>query len=294
MTKSKKIINAELVQKFEHHFRCPLCEKPITVEQLKSFTCQNNHSFDFTKQGYLNLMTQPSKTDYDKKLFEHRQHLIAKTPFFHPLHEELVQIIQSNTIKQSHPLTLLDIGCGEGSHLHTLLQHEKLTNYTGFGLDIAKEGIIAAAKAYTHKIWLVGDLAKSPFQSKSFDLLLNILSPSNYEEFKRILKNEGTLIKVIPASNYLSELRTFFYENQQKETYQNDDTLSLFQEHFPQFEEKRVTYQVKLDRDELTALVYMTPLTWRANAQQKQDFINTHADKLITIDLLVLIGSLTQ
>ncbi|WHT49041.1 methyltransferase domain-containing protein [Sporosarcina thermotolerans] len=105
---------------------------------------------------------------------------------------------------------LLDAGCGEGSHLcaiHSQLQIESV----GIGIDLAKEGISAASKAYPGIIWSVADLAAMPFQDFQIDVILNVLSPANYAEFNRILKRGGIVVKVVPESGYLQELREAFY-----------------------------------------------------------------------------------
>jgi len=100
-----------------------------------------------------------------------------------------------------------DLGCGEGSHLQYISKEWAHTPWSGFGLDISKEAIALAAKKYANRIWLVGDLAHLPFAAQSFHVLLNILSPSNYREFKRIMVPCGIVIKVVPRSQYLKELR---------------------------------------------------------------------------------------
>lgn len=50
-----------------------------------------------------------------------------------------------------------------------------------------------------------------PFASNHFSDVINILSPSNYQEFKRVLKPQGQIIKVMPNANYLQELRHLVY-----------------------------------------------------------------------------------
>ncbi len=54
---------------------------------------------------------------------------------------------------------------------------------------------------------MIGDLANLPLLDNSIDILLNLLSPANYQEFARVLKPGGLLIKVIPGSEYLKEVR---------------------------------------------------------------------------------------
>ncbi|WP_415783032.1 hypothetical protein [Brevibacillus invocatus] len=51
-------------------------------------------------------------------------------------------------------------------------------------MDISKEGIRIAARS-TSDIWCVGDLAHCPFKDQSFHVILNLLSPSNYSDYRR-------------------------------------------------------------------------------------------------------------
>ena len=55
--------------------------------------------------------------------------------------------------------------------------------------------------------WFVGDLTHLPIQSKSIEVILDIFSPANYAEFERVLKAEGVIIKVVPTSSHLKEIR---------------------------------------------------------------------------------------
>ena len=89
------------------------------------------------------------------------------------------------------------------------------------GIDISKEGITMASKAYFGIIWCVADLTNFPLMNEQFDVIINILSPSNYEEFARVLKDDGILIKVVPGNSYLKELRDIFYGEANKREYSN-------------------------------------------------------------------------
>lgn len=61
-------------------------------------------------------------------------------------------------------------------------------------------------------------MAKSPFGDQSFHIILNILSPSNYKEFKRLLVQDGLVIKVVPRPDYLKELREVLYDDMEKKS----------------------------------------------------------------------------
>ena len=70
---------------------------------------------------------------------------------------------------------------------------------------------------------------ESSFCPASFDTILNLFSPSNYQEFDRILKPGGQVIKVVPAASYLKELRQAFYpDDSAKQVYSNERVVDKF------------------------------------------------------------------
>lgn len=270
-------------------FKCPLCNNKLRVVELKSLICTNNHTFDFTKQGYVNLMTHQSNSHYSKELFEARHKIIMESNLYMKMHEEITKVIKENLGNSNHPSLMVDLGCGEGSHLQRIIDECKIDALTGVGLDIAKEGIVMAAKYYEKQIWLVGDLAKSPLADQSFNVILNILSPSNYQEFKRILVQDGLVIKVVPRTNYLIELREALFDSSEKKEYNNDHTVSLFKEKFRLVDQRKLHYTKTLNKEELNHLVQMTPLAWSADQTRVNAFIQ-HDSAEITVDLDILVG----
>jgi len=288
-TMTNKEKSAELVSKWVHVFSCPVCNSPMKVVDLKSLICLNNHTFDFAKQGYVNMMTRSVDSHYDKKLFEARQKIIMESNLYKPLHAWVANVIKEHLKLTKGPVMVFDAGCGEGSHLQRIIAECKNEAITGLGLDISKEGIRMAAGNYEDSIWLVGDLANSPLADHSCYVILNILSPANYFEFKRILVPDGLIVKVVPRANYLKELREVFYDNTDKSVYKNDETVSLFKQHFHLVDIISLNYTKELTKTELTNFVQMTPLTWNLNREQLDKFTNQGTTK-ITIDLDILVG----
>lgn len=286
---TNKIKSAEVFSKFMKAFRCTHCDSSLKVVDFKSLKCSNNHTFDFAKQGYVNLMARPSNSHYKKELFEARQKIIMESKLYSLLHEKISDVIKQHMDNSSSPLLILDAGCGEGSHLQSILEECENLVMTGVGLDISKDGIIMAAKKYKEPIWLVGDLANSPFGDQSFPVILNILSPSNYKEFKRILVPNGLVIKVVPRPNYLKELREALFEDTKKKIYKNDTTVELFNKHFNLKDVINVCYTEKLDQVDLENLVQMSPFSWTSEKTDIEAFINRGSSE-ITIDLDILIG----
>jgi 23S rRNA (guanine745-N1)-methyltransferase len=281
--------SAELVSEIINVFRCPICHSPMKVIDFKSIICSNHHTFDFAKQGYVNMMTRPSNSHYNKKLFEARQKMIMKGDLYALLHEKISEIIKEHSDVAINSTIMLDAGCGEGSHLQKVLDECNNDAITGIGVDISKEGIIMAAKKYKNSIWLVGDLANTPLADQSGHIILNLLSPANYMGFKRVLAPAGIVIKVVPGPNYLKELREAFFMNKNMQTYDNDDTVSLFKQHFDLVDHSKLSYSKELKQAELMNLVQMSPLAWNANKEQMDTFMNQCSSE-ITVELDILVG----
>lgn len=283
MTLSKKMMNAQVIENNEQLFRCPVCAETMMLVESSQLVCTANHSFDLSKQGYVNLAPQAHTTKYDKALFAARKTVID-SGFFGPMLDEVTKVIAIE-LNDAPLCTILDAGCGEGSHLNEILR--QLTgDVVGVGIDLAKEGIAAAAKAHPGKIWSVADLANCPFQDEQFDVILNILSPANYAEFTRLLKRGGLFVKVVPESHYLKELREVFYdEEKNRET----DPVERMAAHFDEVRAARITYSFSLEDGLLAPLIRMTPLTWGAPEEKIAEAYDKNIAS-ITIDFNVLIG----
>lgn len=263
----------------------------MEMVDAKSLICDNHHCFDLARQGYINLLTHANKTKYDKQMFQSRR-IIFQSGFFDPLMEKISREVINRSKNKINRIALLDAGCGEGfllSGIKERIRRDAAIDLLGVGVDIAKEGIITAAKEYPDSLWCVADLAKCPFKSRQFDFILNILSPSNYLEFKRMVCEDGIIIKVIPESGYLEELRQIFYEQTEKEHYINDKTVDLFQENLLLTDMQRLRYNVHMDSALIEHLIKMTPLAWGAAEDRLQKALDRNLKK-ITVDLTILFG----
>ena len=118
---------------------------------------------------------------------------------------------------------------------------------------------------------------------------MSILSPSNYQEFDRVLAPGGRVFKVIPNAGYLAEIRKALGQETVKQTYDNQATRQVFESHYRHHQaylvkEKRLlTPQAKAD------LVAMTPLTWHLDASQASQLVESLPDEFL-LDLTVLVG----
>lgn len=294
---SRKTISSRLISVNEHFFACPICTNRMKLVESARLICDQRHSFDLSKHGYINLLSRNYKTKYDKRLFEARKQ-ISDSGLFQPLINSMYEALWNNKPPSpSHAhFSILDAGCGEGSLLASLQHH--ITAHTqhepiSVGIDIAKEAIALASKNNVNAIWCVADLANCPFADEQFDVILNILSPSNYAEFNRMLKKDGVVLKVVPESQYLKELREMRTAGTDvgvaRKKHANNGTLQLFKQSFSLVHTDRIQYEFTLDQNQLDHLVQMTPLSWRIPQDVLELFVKQSEAK-ITFDFAILLG----
>ena len=273
-------------------FKCPVCGQRMAEEDSKRLFCSNGHSFDLSKNGYVNLLAHQAKSGYDKKMFTARR-LVCAGGFYNPLLKIIKRYIISYINVEKNPgMPVLDVGCGEGSllaGLATNLSVEDNALVQGVGIDITKEGIQMAAKYHPGIIWCVANLADMPFFGGRFPVVLNILSPANYSEFNRIMEKNGLLVKVLPGNYYLAELRGSLYHDTIRQYYSNSETAWLFQDNFSLLENKQIKYKVKVTPENLERILNMTPLVWGASQESVERLLKSGVSE-VTVDLTVMAG----
>ncbi len=277
----KKIDRARQFLKENHSmFRCPLCQNPVS-ETPNGLVCTQNHRYDLSKKGTLYFLTHAVKTEYDQGMFTPRRRMI-QAGMYTPVLEMLVEEMPKNS-------KVLDVGCGEGSFLQELSQLTAIKKAVGF--DISKEGVYAATDQPMDAFWCVADLTNLPFENKQFETILNIFSPSHYQEFQRVLADEGEVLKIVPQSGYLKELRQAFYPDQpEKQNYSNERVAAKFEESMQLVKRRRVTYEFSIPEENQLDLLAMSPLEWQVEASIKEKLQKNPLRK-ITIDIELLKGT---
>ena len=262
-------------------FACPVCQENLTLVE-SSLKCENRHSFDLAKFGYVNLAPQIKQSaNYDKENFQNRQQIL-EAGFYQAILEGISDLLAT---KPSAKI-VLDIGCGEGFYSRKLQEvHPEKTFYA---FDISKDSIQIAAKSEPNWAvnWFVGDLARLPIKDASMDILLDIFSPANYGEFRRVLSKDGILIKVIPTENHLKEIRQMVQDQLTKKDYSNQDIKEHFQEHFSIQSSQIVSLTKPITTEQRQALLSMTPLLFHVD----QSKINWSQLTEITIEAEILVG----
>ena len=263
-------------------FACPICQENLTLVET-SLKCNNRHSFDLAKFGYVNLAPQIKQSaNYDKENFQNRQQIL-EAGFYQAILDTLSTMLSSLETSK----TVLDIGCGEGFYSRKL--QEVHPDKTFYAFDISKDSVQIAAKSEPNWAvnWFVGDLARLPIKDASMDILLDIFSPANYGEFRRVLSQNGILIKVIPTENHLKEIRQTVQDQLTKKDYSNQEIKEHFQEHFIIQSIQTASLTKSITAEQRQALLSMTPLLFHVD-QSKIDWSQLTE---ITIEAEILVGN---
>lgn len=262
-------------------FACPICQENLTLLET-NFKCCNRHSFDLAKFGYVNLVPQIKQSaNYDKENFQNRQQIL-EAGFYQAILDAVSDLLASSKTTT----TILDIGCGEGFYSRKL--QESHSEKTFYAFDISKDSVQIAAKSEPNWAvnWFVGDLARLPIKDANMDILLDIFSPANYGEFRRVLSKDGILIKVIPTENHLKEIRQRVQDQLTNKEYSNQDIKEHFQEHFTILSSQTASLTKTITAEQLQDLLSMTPLLFHVD-QSKIDWSQLTE---ITIEAEILVG----
>lgn len=204
----------------------------------------------------------------------------------------------------SEKKVILDVGCGEGYYSRWLVRSsespglsperpQRFSESPGlseacrfFSMDIAKDAIRLAAQKGEGLGLMIADLARLPLKRNRVDALLNILTPANYQEFFRVLKPDGFLIKVIPGSQYLREVRNAVSQQLIHKEYSNQSVMEYFREHAELLERRTVLQTFPVDEETAGAFFRMTPMTGQVDFSK----VRQEDMKTITIHLEILVG----
>lgn len=247
-------------------FICPVCKSEISLFE-RTYKCPNNHCFDLSKDGYVNLlMSQQSslKRHGDDKLMVKARRDFLEKGYYNELRKTLCE-----TLKEALPenSAIIDVGCGEGYYTSEIA---KSSSFEIFGIDISKDALIYASKSVKNSRFAVASAFSLPFAENSADCVLSVFAPSAYEEFYRVLKNDGKLIKAIPLEEHLWELKCVLY----KEPYKNkpekrNDKL------FRLISQKEIKYKINLtEKDDIGNLFKMTPYYYKTGREDAEKLLS--------------------
>nr|WP_245622230.1 methyltransferase domain-containing protein [Pseudidiomarina woesei] len=219
------------------------------------------------KQGYVNLLpvqNKRSKDPGDSKAMVQARAEFLRAKYYQPLADKVAQVVLNGK-----PQTVLDAGCGEGYYLRELLAEADLRQQPlrCVGLDISKWAVQLAAKQDPRVTWLVASNSQIPLPTDSVDTLLCLFGFPVSAEFNRVLKPDGRLIMVDPASEHLLELKQIIYP----QVHTKPEQLPVPSDTWQLTDKQRLTFTLELtEREHIQHLLTMTPHLYRASSEGRE------------------------
>lgn len=255
-------------------FICPVCNGEL-FEDGKSLKCTLGHCFDISKFGYVNLLMSSkssAKHHGDDRLMVRARRDFLDKGYYSFLRDKLCEIC----CDRLENAVILDAGCGECYYSSAVLNALKEKDKKAFmlGVDISKAALEFAFKRKSGVSCAVGSVFKLPVADSSVDCVLNVFSPEAFEEYYRVLKNGGLLIRVIPLENHLFSLKEAVYDK----PYLNDVPDGII-DGFVLEDEIRISKDLTVSSNEdIQNLFKMTPYYYKTGKSDQQ--------KLETLDSL--------
>ncbi|HAN21988.1 MAG: methyltransferase [Clostridiales bacterium GWF2_36_10] len=249
------------------NFICPICgEKLLTKD--KSLSCKKNHSFDKSKSGYVNLLlSQQIKAKHhgdDKLMVKSRQAFLDKG-FYNLLLKAICEILKEYT---KNEFKILDAGCGEcwyTANIYESLLKQNIKTIM-FAIDISKDALAFGAKRNREIELAVASVFKLPVAANYCDMLLSVFAPFSEDEFKRVLKKDGILIRVFPLEKHLMRLKAVVYDN----PYENEIELSELNG-FKIIDKREIKGVIHLSSNEdIKNLFTMTPYYYKTSSEDQK------------------------
>ncbi|EFQ80292.1 MULTISPECIES: methyltransferase domain-containing protein [Corynebacterium] len=181
------------------------------ADDFSRLVSESGHSFDVAKQGYVTLAAGAGlkhKGD-DMDMVNARETYLAMghfAPFVEAVTGAVQDGLDSASLAESTPASLLEVGAGTGYYLaHTL---DSIAEARGVGLDISPHAAKHLAKCHPRVGAVVADVwERLPLRDESVDAISVVFAPRNPAEFQRVLAPGGQVIVLTPGAGHLDELR---------------------------------------------------------------------------------------
>ncbi|MFA3201964.1 methyltransferase domain-containing protein [Acinetobacter baumannii] len=239
---------------------CPVCRQRLELVS-KTWRCEQGHSYDIAKQGYVNLHVvqhKHSKNPGDTPESIDARRAFLQGGYYQPLQQAVVHLLKDLKAKM-----VLDIGCGEGYYTSAMQQVVEQC----IGVDIAKNAVQRAAKLNDKVTWVVGTGATLPVIDQSMDVCTSLFSPIPQTEILRVVKDDGYLIVVTPATDHLYAMREALFEQVNPHTPQK--FVEQLQDLFELKEQQVIDAPLVLDQQALKNLIAMTPYAYKASPERR-------------------------
>lgn len=248
-------------------FICPVCSMPLNMEG-HTLQCEHRHCYDLSRQGVVNLLMSQKSADKrhgDDKLMVRSRRDFLDQGYYTPLHKKIEETVVPYCPQKT---VLLDVGCGECWYTANLLKFlkENGRDVAAGGVDISKDALALGAKRDAELSLAVASVSKLPAAGSSCDVLLNLFAPFHAQEFSRVLKKSGVLVRAVVLEDHLWELKAAVYDKPYRNPPEKKVLAGFELLHYEEVKDKiRLT-----SNEQIQSLFRMTPYYYKTGAKDQQ------------------------
>jgi 23S rRNA (guanine745-N1)-methyltransferase len=298
-------------------FCCPACAAALRQSD-QVLRCQNGHSFDVARQGYVNLLLaqhrRSSDPGYSKAMIAGRHEFFA-AGHYQRLADAIADLIIAylpgagqRVVPGAGERVVLDAGCGEGYYLRRLrerLADQRRAGGTGpggtgpggtgpgggsgtsiilAGVDVSKHAIRLAARDDPDGQYAVASSHRMPVLPGLVSVLLSHFSPVSADDFLRVVAPGGMVLVGGPGADHLFSVKELLYETPARH---GTDPALLSAGGFELIATHRIQYELALrGPGQVANLLQMTPYFWSAASQTQErlaglDALDTEVDVIV-------------
>ena len=237
------------------------------VREQRTWRCSGGHAFDIARAGHVNLL-QPQ----DRKSLrpgDAPEAVAARRRFLERGFERVLVTTLRDIIAAHAParrLAVLDIGCGEGHFLRGVSMERDVEAH---GVDISPAAVEAATRSQSTATFVVANADRGlPHADGAFDIVMSINARLPVGEMRRVLRDDGFAIIVVPAPDDLLELRQAVlgegWQHSRLERVRGE-----MGEAFDEMGERRVSDRVRMEVADLRDALLMTYRGARHSQQER-------------------------
>lgn len=241
---------------------CPVCRR-LLIKTEGRFFCENRHSFDSSRDGYVNLLQNAKGQHGDNRFMLDARRRFLEAGHYAALKDAVCAAVEANAKAKA---TLLDVGCGEGYYTEALARTASRLDGEVYAFDVSRDAVKYAAKRRCGAHLFVGSAYAMPILDESVDVLTLLFSPFCREEILRALKPGGVFLMAIPAARHLFELKAAIYDT----PYENQ-VADTHIEGFSLISDRRISHRITLNsKEEIEALFSMTPYYYKTSPKDRE------------------------
>ena len=251
--------------------KCPVCNEALNKEN-NSYVCENRHTHDVAKEGYVNLLLaqhKRSKNPGDSdEMIRSRQTFLNKG-YYKTLSDTIVKYIGSTA--EAFEQNILDVGCGEGYYMQGIANATADSNFSLCGIDISKFAVKLAGKRKMGATLCVASAYDLPFFDASFSTIVSVFSPVSASEIERLLSDNGKIVMVGPGEEHLKGLTAHIYD----EVLAHKGNYSVIDESnsFTLKEQIEIKEEIVVKQEDILDLLRMTPYYWQITVEKKEKIL---------------------